>query len=83
MAEPGPQAQGVPASPPPPAEAGDRWAPQQQGQNAQPAPQAQQVVHLNWSFFKPEFSGKPEEDGEAHLLCTNNCMDALSLCRRC
>ena len=23
---------------------------------------------LNWSHFRPEFSGKPEEDAEAHLL---------------
>ena len=23
---------------------------------------------LNWSQFKPDFSGKPEEDAEAHLL---------------
>ena len=23
---------------------------------------------LNWSHFRPEFSGKPEEDVEAHLL---------------
>ena len=23
---------------------------------------------LNWSDFRPEFSGKPEEDVEAHLL---------------
>ena len=22
---------------------------------------------LSWSYFKPEFSGKPEEDAEAHL----------------
>ena len=25
-------------------------------------------THLNWSNFKPEFPGKPEEDAEAHLL---------------
>ena len=30
---------------------------------------------LNWSHFKPEFSGKPEEDAEAHLLRTNDWMD--------
>ena len=36
----------------------------------------QQVVHLNWSYFKPEFSGKPEKDAEAHLLCTNDWMNA-------
>ena len=35
------------------------------------APLGQQLVHLNWSYFKPEFSGKPE-DVEAHLLHTNN-----------
>ena len=23
---------------------------------------------MNWSYFKPEFSGKPEEDPEAHKL---------------
>ena len=30
---------------------------------------------LNWSYFKPEFSGKPEEDAEAHLLRTNDWME--------
>ena len=30
---------------------------------------------LNWSYFKPEFSGKPEEDTEAHLLRTNDWME--------
>ena len=37
----------------------------------QPALAASQIVHqpaLNWSHFKPEFSGRPEEDVEAHLL---------------
>ena len=37
-----------------------------------------QVPHiqpLNWSHFKPKFSGKPDEDAEAHLLRTNNWMD--------
>ena len=27
---------------------------------------------LNWSYFKPEVSGKPEEDEEVHLLRTND-----------
>ena len=45
------------------------------------APQApqqpgQQLVHLNWSYFKPEFSGKPDEDAESHYLCTNDWMNA-------
>ena len=30
---------------------------------------------LNWSHFKPDFSGKPEEDTEAHLLRTNDWMN--------
>ena len=29
---------------------------------------------LNWSHFRPEFAGRPEEDAEAHLLCTNDWM---------
>ena len=29
---------------------------------------------VNWSHFKPEFAGKPEEDAEAHLQCTNDWM---------
>ena len=33
-------------------------------------------MHINWSNFKPEFSGKPEEDAEAHLLHSNNWMNA-------
>ena len=36
-----------------------------------PAPPVQ-MPQLNWSYFKPEFSGKPEEDAEAHLLRTND-----------
>ena len=31
-----------------------------------------QQQHLNWSYFNPEFSGKPEEDAEEHLLRTND-----------
>ena len=36
--------------------------------------QGKQVVHLNWSHFKPEFLGKPEEDAEAHILRTSDWM---------
>ena len=36
----------------------------------------QRHLHLNWSNFKPEFSGKPEEDAEAHLFHSNDCMNA-------
>ena len=78
------QAQGVPA-PPPPAEAAAPQAPQQpavpqvpqQPAVPQASPQpAPQMVHLNWSNFKPEFSGKPDEDAEATLLHTNDRMNA-------
>ena len=33
------------------------------------------LPQLNWSYFKPEFSGKPEEDAVAHLLRTNDWME--------
>ena len=36
----------------------------------------QRHLHLNWSNFKPEFSGKPEADAEAHLLYSNDWMNA-------
>ena len=50
---------------------------QRQGQ-VQPQSQdavGQRHIHLNWSNFKPEFSGKLEEDVEAHLLHSNDWMD--------
>ena len=31
-----------------------------------------QPQQLNWSYFKPEFSGKPKEYAEEHLLRTND-----------
>ena len=40
----------------------------------QPTQQAQHILQLNWSYFKPEFSGKPE-DAEAHILRTKDWMD--------
>ena len=33
------------------------------------------MPQLNWSYFKPEFSSKPEENAEAHLLRTNDWME--------
>ena len=53
---------------------------QQQNQQPQqliqdPAGQ-QQHLHINWSNFKPEFSGKSDEDAEAHLLHLNDWMNA-------
>ena len=47
---------------------------QQQQQNQDPAGQ-QQHLHINWLNLKPEFSGKPEEDAEAHLLHSNDWMN--------
>ena len=38
-----------------------------------PAPQ---IIYQNWMGKKPEFSGKPEEDGESHLLSTRDWMEA-------
>ena len=54
--------------------------PQQLGP-AQPVPTglvvpAPQVVYQNWIGKKPEFSGKPEEDAESHLLSTRDWMEA-------
>ena len=43
--------------------------------NAPLVPGPPQRPQLNWSHFKPEFAGKPEEDAEAHLLRMNNWMD--------
>ena len=48
---------------------------QQQQQNQEQVGQQQQHLHINWSNFKPEFSGKPEEDAEAHLLHFNDWMN--------
>ena len=34
-----------------------------------------QLQQLNWSYMKAEFSGKPKEDAEEHLLRTNERME--------
>ena len=55
--------------------AGDTEEPQDPG-NFNPVPVQPPVPmannQLNWSHFRPEFSGKPEEDVEAHLLKTED-----------
>ena len=43
---------------------------------AQPRKQAHGM--LNLSHFRPEFSGKPEEDAEAYLLITNDLMETYN-----
>ena len=55
----------------------------QQPAPAQPVPTglvapAPQIVYQNWIGKKPEFSGKPEEDAESHLLSTRDWMEAHS-----
>ena len=55
--------------------------PPQQLALAQPFPiglvvPALQVVYQNWVGKKPEFSGKPEEDEESHLLSTTDWIKA-------
>ena len=54
---------------------------QQQLALAQPVPiglvaPAPQIIYQNWIGKKPEFSGKPEEDAESHLLSTRDWMEA-------
>ena len=45
-----------------------------EGQQCAPQQVIQQQFCMNWSHFKPEFSGKPDEDVEVHLLRTNDWM---------
>ena len=57
--------------------AGDAEEPQDPG-NFNPVPAQPPILmannQLNWSHFRPEFSGKPKEDAEAHLLRTEDWM---------
>ena len=54
----------------------------------QPAPHIHQFIN-NWSHFKPEFAGRPEEDVEAHLLhatdwmVTHNFQEDVNVQRFC
>ena len=43
----------------------NQWAPA----GVMPIPQ---IIYQNWIGKKPEFSGKPEEDAESHLLSTRD-----------
>ena len=64
----------VPQLPPPPQPAPANPAGWPQPFPHQPVPQIIHQQMVNWSHFKPEFAGKPEEDAEAHLLCSNDWM---------
>ena len=66
LASPTPQAPKSPLAPQPPA---------QPVQPPIPQTQPVHVPQLNWSHFKPEFAGKPDDDVEAHLLRINDWMD--------
>ena len=44
-----------------------------------PQPNQLHIPQLNWSHFKPEFSGEPEDDAETHLLRTNDWMETHAL----
>ena len=44
-----------------------------------PVVPAPQVFYQNWIGKKPEFSGKPEEDAESHLLSTRDWMKAHNI----
>ena len=50
--------------------------PQHNQSPAGPVVHAPQVFYQNWIGKKPEFSGKPEEDAESHLLSTRDWMEA-------
>ena len=49
---------------------------------AQPAPAGvipvSQIIYQNWIGKKPEFSGKPEEDAESHLLSMRDWIEAYN-----
>ena len=54
--------------------AGDAEQPQEPGKPACTATVPMANNQLNWSHFRPEFSERPEEDTEAHLLRTEDWM---------
>ena len=66
-----PVPQTPPVNPAGPAKPAHNWP---QPLLCQPLPLNNTPKMVNWSNFKPEFAGKPEEDAEVHLLCTNDLM---------
>ena len=46
--------------------------------NSMDLPKPPQPQQMNWSYFKPEFSGKAVEDAAVHLLKTNDWMDTYN-----
>ena len=70
LQQPPPQ-QPAPANPTGPFQPVPNWP---QPVPHQPVPQIIHQQLVNWSHLKSQFAGKPEEDAEAHLLCTNDWM---------
>ena len=77
----GPANNNAPVSPHVPVQPPQQLAPAQPVP-ADPVVPAPQVVYQNWVGKKPEFSGKPEEDAESHLLSTRDGMEAHSFLKR-
>ena len=65
----------APPAPAPQVSAPPVPAPGQPALQVLAAPQSHVGHQLNWSHFRPEFTGKPEEDAEAHLLHINDWMN--------
>ena len=67
----------LPQNPPnPPNPPNPQNPPNQPNLMDQPNPPQPQL--MNWPYFKPEFSGKAEEDATMHLLKTNDWMDTYN-----
>ena len=64
-----------PQNPPNPPNPPNSPTPPPNPQDPMNLPNPPQPQQLNWSYFKPEFSGKTEEDVTAHLLKTNDWME--------
>ena len=73
----------IPPNPPPPLHINQNLPPNPPNPPTPPPnpedpmnpPNPPQPQQLNWSYFKPEFSGNPEEDATAHPLKTNDWME--------
>ena len=65
----------APHNPPPPQNSQILIVPNARQASEAPQLSSPPMPPLSWSHFKPEYSGKPDEDAEAHLLRTNDWMD--------
>ena len=67
--------QDQPQNPPPNPPMQRSYLPNNPPNPGQPQAPPVQVPQLRWSYFKPEFLGKSDEDALAHLLRTNDWME--------